>query len=311
MVTCVSLLQSRAATSQVSFRTSVFIWPAPGSSRKSGWCKCRTGSVLLVHGAGPLLVHKLVPGPENLGGDVVDGPTSIWEAQEVWTLDGVNDAQRGAQFLCSRTASLCQIDTDLLYNGSLPPSCQCSPPHPPLRGLDSREEFHSSSSPAFGESFWLLCVAPLCATEYTNLREGEAVGAYSGTHASAHSPVFFFFCDPRSLGPRRLIPVVPCLSTGVRAHCPSLSSQTSLELSALLRTFGVASSCSVSAVKRFMQQDSKGHEKRRSQLEKRVNMGDGKCPVAHWQQKREAMHTIGMVVQHRHDGFFSLFACRY
>ena len=93
---------------------------------------------------------------------MVDGPTSIWECQEVRTLDGVNDAQRGASVVCSLTGadqrrllgcftnlsslksklvigwpSLYQIHRDLVYNGPLPPPCQCSPPHPPLRGRKS------------------------------------------------------------------------------------------------------------------------------------------------------------------------------
>ena len=152
---------------------------------------------------------------------MVDGPTSIWECQEVRTLDGVNDAQRGASFLCSLTGadqrrplgcltnlsslksklvigwpSLYQIDRDLVYNGPLPPSCQCSPPHPPLRGLDSREEFHSCSSSALGESFWRLCVDPWCTAEYTSLRAEGTTTAYSGTYASARSPGFSFLRPP-------------------------------------------------------------------------------------------------------------------
>ena len=142
---------------------------------------------------------------------LVDGPTSIWERQEVRTLDGVNNAQRGASFLCSLTGadqrrplgcltnlsslksklvigwpSLYQIDRDLVYSGPLPPSCQCSPPHPPLRGLDSREEFHSCSSSALGESFWRLCVDPWCTAEYTSLR-----------HRGNYNSVFWYlrFCS--------------------------------------------------------------------------------------------------------------------
>ena len=50
--------------------------------------------------------------------------------------------------------------------------------------------------------------------------------------------------------------------------------------------------------------NSKGHENRRRQLEKRVNMGDGKV---YWQtlatKREEAMHTIGMVIEQRHDRY--------
>ena len=175
-------------------------------------------------------VHALLIFPEDLGGDAVDGPTSIWEAQEVRTLDGVNDAQRGASFLCSLTGadqrrplgfltnlvslkakmfcgwpSLYQIDRDILYNGPLPPSCQCSLPHPPLRSVHSREEFISSSSSTLNESFWQVCVAPFSDSEYTSLREGGAPSTYSGTHLSARSPGFSFFAPSFFFG---LVPFV-------------------------------------------------------------------------------------------------------
>ena len=71
MVPCASLLQSRAATSQVTFKTSGFIWAASGSSRKSERCKCRVGSVLLAHGADLLWLSKVRAWssyfPEDLG----------------------------------------------------------------------------------------------------------------------------------------------------------------------------------------------------------------------------------------------------
>ena len=65
--------------------------------------------MLLVHGAGSRLLEKVCicvsMFPEDLGGDEIDGPTSIWEAQEVRMLDAVNDAKRGGSFLCSLTGA--------------------------------------------------------------------------------------------------------------------------------------------------------------------------------------------------------------
>ena len=96
---------------------------------------------------------------------------------------------------------------DLHYNGPLPPSCQCSPAHPPLRGEDSHGEFHSSSSSTLGESFWRFCVDPWIGTEFTSLRAQGFPTAYSGTFASSHSPGF-------SSRPR-----VVCLSSLSSSRC--------------------------------------------------------------------------------------------
>ena len=204
----------------------------------------------------------------------MDGSTSIWECQEVRMLGGVNDAQRGASFPCSLTGadqrrplgcltnlsslksklvigwpSLCQIDRDFVYNGPLPPSCQCSPPHPPLRGLESREEFHSCSSSALGESFWRLCVDPWCAAEHTSLRAKGTTTACSGT-----SPGFSF------LRPSFLLASSPLASLCEHWCIRSLSFSVLTDFlgeqlaSAYLATqdsplgFGFSSSCRVSAV---------------------------------------------------------------
>ena len=44
-----------------------------------------------------------------------------------------------------------------------------------------------------------------------------------------------------------------------------------------------------------------------------MNMGDGKSPVANIGQKKreEAMHTLGMVVEQRHDSYIGLNSCGY
>ena len=71
---------------------------------------------------------------------------------------------------------------------SLPPSCPCLSAHVPLKGVDSREEFHSSFSSALGEQFWWLCVVPFLDPENASLRVGEAAhAAYSGPWFSAES----------------------------------------------------------------------------------------------------------------------------
>ena len=63
----------------------------------------------------------------------------------------------------------------------LPPSCPCISAHSPLKGVDSREEFHSTSSSALGEQFWWLCAVPFLDPENASLRVGESAhAAYSG-----------------------------------------------------------------------------------------------------------------------------------
>lgn len=141
-------------------------------------------------------VWVLMVFPEDLGGDAESGPASIWDLQEVRAIDGVNDIQRGAAFHCQLTGSnqrrplglytnmesLCSRmhrgwpilslhHTQLQYSGPLPPSCPCSQAHPPLKGVDQREEFHSSSSTALGEQFWWWSVVPHLQPDNASLRD--------------------------------------------------------------------------------------------------------------------------------------------
>ena len=164
----------------------------------------------------PRLVYVLLVFPEDLGGDSESGPASLWDFLEVRAVDGVNDIQRGAAYLCQLAGSkhrrpmglytnlssfqarmsrgwpsLFHLGSDLHYDGPLPPSCQCTSAHAPLRGVDSSEEFHSSSSSALGEQFWWLCVVPLLDAENASLRDGASVHkAYSGPWFSAQSPSY-------------------------------------------------------------------------------------------------------------------------
>ena len=109
-----------------------------------------------------MFVRVLLVCPEDLGGAPKVGHSSMLELGEVKSLDGVNDAHSLEQTsdihwvfspnlshfkwrMSKGWPSLYLVSQDLLYSGALPPSCQSSPAHPPLRGVDSHGEFHSSS----------------------------------------------------------------------------------------------------------------------------------------------------------------------
>ena len=125
-------------------------------------------------------VQVLLVFPEDFGGSKSDGPATIWDSFEVRSLSGLSGAHRGSAFMCELTGAdhrgplviftnirplkarmypgwpllHLQGNTELSYKGPLPPSCPCLPAHPRRRGLNVREEFHSSSSFAFGKEFW-------------------------------------------------------------------------------------------------------------------------------------------------------------
>ena len=93
--------------------------------------------------------------PEDLGGSATEGPATIWDSVEVRSLSGLSDAQRGSAFMCELTGAdqrrplgiftnitslitrtypgwpslSLQGNTELIYEGPLPPSCQCLPAH--------------------------------------------------------------------------------------------------------------------------------------------------------------------------------------
>ena len=141
------------------------------------------------------LVKVLFVFPEDLGGDAESGPSSLWDSLDVRAVDGVNDIQRGAAYHCQLAGSnqrrplglytnlsplqsrmhrgwpsLFHLGSDLHNDGPLPPSCPCLSAHASLKGVDSREEFHSSSSSALGVQFWWLCVVPFLDPENASLR---------------------------------------------------------------------------------------------------------------------------------------------
>ena len=185
MVSCASLLEPRTATSQVTFQNFwVFISRLhPSAQEKVNSAKAELEVcccfIEQAFSCPRKCVNVLLVCPEDLGGDVVDGFTSIWESHEVRTLDGADDVQRGASFLCSLTgadqsrplgflANLLSLQIEDFQRLAFPPpDLQRStlrlaapallPMLPsailPLRGLDSRKEFHSSSSSGPVESF--------------------------------------------------------------------------------------------------------------------------------------------------------------
>ena len=163
-------------------------------------------------------VWVLLVFPEDLGGHVQSGPTSIWSSSHLRRLDGVSDVQRGAAFLCQFAGTesrrpvglftnltgvkaqmvhgwprLYRVDKYFLYDGPLNDKCSCTKPHTPMRGVNSHEEFHSSASAGFGKRFWSLSThASLVVEEHVPLRAGgtsSTSSSLSPSHLSS-APLF-------------------------------------------------------------------------------------------------------------------------
>ena len=137
--------------------------------------------------------------PEDLGGLSQEGPTSIWDLREFRSLHGVNEACRGAGFMCqlgqaefrrpvgilTNIANLfgklykgwpCLIGNkeDLHYRGPLPNHCPCVPPHHNLKGVDAADHFVSASSCTLGERFWTWFFENFfCTLQSSSLRDGS------------------------------------------------------------------------------------------------------------------------------------------
>ena len=84
----------------------------------------------------------------------------------------------------------------------MPPSCQCLPAHPPIRGFNEREEFRSSSSLAFGKQFWWFSVPPFC-----SILRNEAL---SSSRASSFSPGSHGFSFASSSGSKAQLYIAWC-----------------------------------------------------------------------------------------------------
>ena len=152
----------------------------------STWYACRTDNLIIEAISScaeqTLLSQKsklYLMFPEDLGGH----SQSLWALREFQSLHGVNDACRGAGFLCqlghaefrrpvgvlTNIASLfdklyrgwpllSRSDRDLKCRGPPPNHCPCVPPHNNLRGVDASDHFISASSSTLGERFlsWIL-----------------------------------------------------------------------------------------------------------------------------------------------------------
>ena len=116
--------------------------------------------------------------PEDFGGHRIAGPASPWDMEELRSLEGVNDAVRGAAFLCRFAAAdqkhpvgivtnLHSLQKDLYlgwpdlritgdqlaYHGPLPRDCPCSVVHLPTTGCSSA--FNLSLAPVLTSGFWV------------------------------------------------------------------------------------------------------------------------------------------------------------
>ena len=98
-----------------------------------------------------------------------------------------------------------QGNTELSYKGPLLPSCQCLTAHPLLRGFSEREEFRSSSSPAFANQFWWYTVASLLQFTGHSVRRN---GTLSFARPSSFSPGSHGFSFASSSGSTALHCVV-------------------------------------------------------------------------------------------------------
>ena len=150
-------------------------------------------------------VWVLLVFPEDLGGHVQSGPTSIWSSSHLRKLDGISDVQRGAAFLCQFAGTescrpvglftnitavkaqmvhgwprLYRVDKYFMYDGPLNDKCSCTKPH-------------TSASAGFGKRFWSLSThASLVVEEHVPLRAGgtsSTSSSLSPSHLSS-APLF-------------------------------------------------------------------------------------------------------------------------
>ena len=121
--------------------------------------------------------------PEDLGGHISHGPSSLWVLREFQLLDGTRDVRRAAGYLCQFTRadykrpigilsnsiqlrnrlslgwpSFEQVRDRLVYRGPLPLCCSCGYEHTPFIGLSKVGTFRTSATVGFGLEFWNSCV---------------------------------------------------------------------------------------------------------------------------------------------------------
>ena len=137
--------------------------------------------------------------PEDLGGHISDGPSSLWALREFQFLEGTRDARRAAGYLCQFTRadykrpigvlsncihlrdrlslgwpSFKQVQDRLVYKGPLPLRCSCGYSHSPLIGVSEDSAFRTTAATGFGPGFWGPCVYDdTLERRFGSLRDGD------------------------------------------------------------------------------------------------------------------------------------------
>ena len=137
--------------------------------------------------------------PEDLGGHISDGPSSLWALREFQLLEGTRDARRAAGNLCQFTRadykrpigvlsncihlrdrlslgwpSFRQVQDRLVYKGPLPLRCSCGYSHSPLIGVSEDSAFRPTAAAGFGPGFWGPCVYDdTLERRFGSLRDGD------------------------------------------------------------------------------------------------------------------------------------------
>ena len=208
-------------------------------------------------------VWVLLVFPEDLGGHVQSGPTTIWSSSHLRRLDGVSDVRRGAAYLCQFAGTesrrpvglftnlagvkaqmvhgwprLYKVDNHYLYDGPLNDHCSCTRPHTPMRGVNSDEEFHTSASAGFGKQFWLRSIQFLLTVgEHVPLRAGgtsSTSSSLSPSHLSSE-PLFSLSSHSGSDSSLYLAWSSGTLSRGMLSDSNCSGSESSRDLTQLCR----------------------------------------------------------------------------
>ena len=135
--------------------------------------------------------------PEDLGGHISDGPSSLWALREFQFLEGTRDARRAAGYLCQFTRadykrpigvfsncihlrdrlslgwpSFKRVQDRLVYTGPLPLRCSCGYSHSP--GVSEDSAFRTTAATGFGPGFWGSCVYDdTLERRFVSLRDGD------------------------------------------------------------------------------------------------------------------------------------------
>ena len=146
--------------------------------------------------------------PEDFGGHHQNGPASPWAIEELLQLQGVNDAQRGAGFLCRLSESDCRrplgflsnMNTfrrqlydgrssfspsgdNLVYDDPLPKTCPCSFTQKAFKSVTQENGFVSSSA-SLGTPFWARVLPSISAfIDHPSLRDGNSTASVMPIHA--------------------------------------------------------------------------------------------------------------------------------